>query len=111
MRTMIMEAYQSAFTKDNSQKTTSDFIKKPGGSREESGLIKGIVLKKEKSHPNMPDRLKNLRIAITSEKPGINRLELKMKGEGPTPIRLNVKSADQMAALQGNESQTEAGAA
>jgi chaperonin GroEL (HSP60 family) len=99
-RTMIMEAYRSASTQGKFDKDNIRFIKKPGCCREESALIKGVVLKKEKSHPNMPDRLKALRIAITSEKPGINRLELKMKGEGPTQIRLNIKSADQLAAYK-----------
>ncbi len=44
----------------------------------------------------MPDRIENLRIAITSERPGINRLEIKMPREGPVHINLNVKTASQM---------------
>ncbi len=40
----------------------------------------------------MPDKMENLRIAITSERPGINRLDVKMKGEGPTQIKLNIKT-------------------
>ena len=56
------------------------FLKKPGGSIQESNLIKGVVIKKEKAHPNMPDRIENLRIAITSERPGINRLEHQNEG-------------------------------
>ncbi len=104
IRSMIMQAYQSASSQGKFDKDNVRFVKKPGCCREESALIRGVVLKKEKSHPNMPDRLKELRIAIASEKPGINRLELKMKGEGPTPIRLNLKSADQLAAYKQAES-------
>ena len=44
----------------------------------------------------MPDRIENLRIAITSERPGINRLDIKMKGEGTNQIKLNIQSADQI---------------
>jgi chaperonin GroEL (HSP60 family) len=44
----------------------------------------------------MPDKLKNLRIALVSKRLGFDRLELKMPREGPIPIRLNVKSADQL---------------
>ena len=72
------------------------FLKNLRGSIQESNLIKGIVIKKEKAHPNMPDKLKNLRIAINSQRPGINRLEIKMKGEGPNQIKLNVKSPEQL---------------
>lgn len=44
----------------------------------------------------MPDNLEDLRIAITSERPGINRLDVKMRREGPTQIKLNIQSADQI---------------
>lgn len=100
---MIMQAYKSASSEGKFDKDNVRFLKKPGCCVEESVLINGVVLKKEKAHPNMPDRLHALRIAISSEKPGINRLELKMKGEGPTPIRLNIKNADQLAAYKETE--------
>jgi chaperonin GroEL (HSP60 family) len=96
MRTMIREAYPLAFSEGRFDKENIRFLKKPGGSIQESNLIKGVVIKKEKVHPNMPDRLRNLRIAITSERPGINRLDIKMKGEGPTQIKLNIQRADQI---------------
>jgi chaperonin GroEL (HSP60 family) len=96
MCTMIREAYPMALSEGRFDKDNIRFLKKPGGSIQESNLIKGVVIKKEKAHPNMPDRLKNLRIAITSERPGINRLDIKMKGEGPTQIKLNIQSADQI---------------
>jgi chaperonin GroEL (HSP60 family) len=105
IRSMIMQAYQLASSQGQFDKDNIRFLKKPGCSREESALIKGVVLKKDKAHPNMSDRLKNLRIAISSEKPGINRLELKMRGEGPTPVKLNVKSPGQLAAYRETENQ------
>src|SRR5208283_5071566 len=83
LRSLIMESYKLAYADDKFDKDFVRFLKKPGGSLAESNLIRGIVIKKEKAHPNMPDHLKNLRIAITSERPGINRLEVKMKGQGP----------------------------
>ena len=93
MRSKIREAYALACLEGKFEKENIRFTKKPGGSIEESSLIKGIVIKKEKAHPNMPDRMKNLRIAIATEKPGINRLELKKRGQGPVPIKLNLKNA------------------
>jgi chaperonin GroEL (HSP60 family) len=96
IRLMIMEAYQLALSDGRFCKENVRFLNKQGGKLQESNLIKGIVIKKEKAHPNMPDRLQNLRIAITTERPGINRLDIKMKGDGPTQIKLSVQNADQM---------------
>ena len=95
-RSMIMEAYPLALSDGKFDLEKVGFLKKPGGSIQESSLIRGVVVKKEKAHANMPDRIRNLRIAITTEKPGINRLELKMRGQGPNPIKLNIKTADQI---------------
>ncbi len=96
LRLMIIQAYPLAFSEGRFDKENIRFLKKTGGSIQESNLIKGVVIKKEKAHPNMPDRMENLRIAITNERPGINRLDVKMKGEGPAQIKLNIKNADQI---------------
>ena len=96
IKSMIMEAYQAAQFEGKYDKENLRFLRKIGGSVQESSLIKGVVVKKEKAHPNMPDRIENLRIAITSERPGINRLEIKMPREGPVHINLNIKDASQM---------------
>ncbi len=96
IRSIIMEAYPLAISEGRFDKENIRFIKKPGSSIQESDLIKGVVIKKEKAHPNMPDKLENLRLAITSQRPGINRLDVKMRGEGPSQIKLNMQTADQM---------------
>ncbi len=103
LRLMIREAYPLAFTEGRFDRENIRFIKKKGGQIQESSLIRGVVVKKEKAHPNMPDRINNLRIAITSQKLGINRLEVKMRGEGPTPIVLNITSADQISKYKQTE--------
>lgn len=97
MRSMIMEAYKLATIKGKFDKNNIRFLRKPGGSIQESSLIKGVVIKKEKAHPNMPDRMENLRIVITSERPGINRLEIKMPGQGPVHLKLNIKKPEQIS--------------
>ena len=96
IRSMIREAYLLAISESRFDKENIRFLNKKGGNIQESTLIKGIVIKKEKAHPNMPDRLRSLRIAITTERPGINRLDIKMKGDGPTQIKLSVQNAGQM---------------
>ncbi len=103
LRSMITQAYPMAFSKGRFDKENIRFLKKIGGSIQESKLIKGVVIKKEKAHPNMPDRMENLRIAITSERPGINRLNIKMKGEGPTQISLNIQTPEQMRKFRESE--------
>ena len=103
MRLMIAEAYAVACWEGRYEKENVRFIKKPGADVKESSLIKGVVIKKEKAHPNMPDKVKNLRIAITTEKPGINRLELKMKGEGPVPLKLKIQSPSQIGEFKETE--------
>ena len=103
IRPLIIEAYQLSQSDGKFDKDNVRFLKKPGNSVAESSLIRGVVIKKEKAHPNMPDQLHNLRIAITSERPGINRLELKMKGQGPAHINLNVKDAEQLAKYKETE--------
>ncbi len=94
---LVFEAYKTASSDGKFDKDAVRILKKTGCSVPESKLIKGIVIKKEKAHPNMPDRKENLRIAITSERPGIDRLEIKMPGQGPVHINLTIKTADQIA--------------
>jgi chaperonin GroEL (HSP60 family) len=103
IQSMIIEAFKIASSEGRFDRENIRFLKKMGSSVTESELIRGLVIKKEKSHPNMPDQMENLRIAITSERPGKNRLEIKMKGEGPIHINLNVKTADQLAKYKETE--------
>lgn len=102
---MIREAYPFAFIDGRFEKENVRFVKKTGGSVQDSRLIHGVVIKKEKAHPNMSSSMKNLRIAITSERLGIDRLDVKMKGEGPTPIKLNVQNAKQMGEYKEKENE------
>ena len=110
IRSMIMEAYPLASAEGRFDKDNIGFLKKPGASILESNLVKGVVIKKEKAHPNMPDKVQDLRIAITSERPGINRLDVKMKNEGPLQIKLNIQSADQMRKYKETEDRLRSGA-
>jgi chaperonin GroEL (HSP60 family) len=105
MCSMITQAYPYAFTDGRFEKENIRFVKQTGGSLKDSKLIHGIVVKKEKAHPNMPTNMKNLRIAITSERLGIDRLEVKMRGEGATPIMLNVQNAKQMGEYKEEENE------
>jgi archaeal chaperonin len=96
IRSMIKQAYPLAFQEGKFDKENIRFLKKKGDNLQDSSLINGVVIKKEKAHPNMPSELKNLRIAITSGKLGINRLEIKMVGQGPAHIHLNIRTPKQI---------------
>lgn len=103
IRSAIHEAYPLASIDGRFDVDNIRFLRKSGGEIDESTLIYGVVVKKSKAHPNMPDSLKHLRIALTSERLGFDRLELKMRGEGPIPLQINVKSAQQMQQLRETE--------
>ena len=96
IRDMIRQAYPHAFSKGVFERENIRFLKKTGGELQDSSLIHGVVVKKQKAHPSMPDKIKGLRIAATSERLGINRLEVKMPGQGPYHIDLNVKAPGQI---------------
>jgi chaperonin GroEL (HSP60 family) len=96
VRGMVRQAYPHLFCEGRFQKENVLFIKKTGSCQEDLQLIKGVVIKKQKAHPNMPDKLKGLRIAVTTERLGINRLEVKMPGQGPYHINLNLKTPQQI---------------
>ncbi len=96
IRAKVRQAYLNTFCEGRFEKDNVRFLKKTGGCQKDSSLIEGVVIKKQKAHPNMPDKIKNLRIAITSEKLGINRLEIKMPGQGPYHINLNIKTPQQI---------------
>ena len=96
IRDMIRQAYPRVFSKGIFERENIRFLKKTGGEPKDSSLIHGVVVKKQKAHPCMPNRIKGLRIAVTSERLGINRLEVKMPGQGPYHINLNVKAPRQI---------------
>jgi|WetSurMetagenome_2_1015567.scaffolds.fasta_scaffold35356_3 archaeal chaperonin len=93
---LIKQAYKSNIRNGKFEQENVRFIKKTGGSLLDVSLIDGVVIKKAKAHPNMPNKIKDLCIAITSGRLGINRLEVKMPGQGPYHINLNIKEPQQM---------------
>lgn len=103
MRGSIIEASALVTKGGKMDKDKVHFIRKPGAATSESRLIKGIVTKKGKLHSNMPDTVANPRIALTSGRIGLNRVEVKMPGEGPIHLKFNVSSPEKIAACQDAE--------
>jgi chaperonin GroEL (HSP60 family) len=74
-------------------KTTADIdrikvVKKKGESMDQSELVKGIVVDKEVSHPQMPKQVRNAKIALLNAKLEIEKTEFDAK--------ININSPDQM---------------
>lgn len=83
----------SQIAEERDGKTTADIdrikvLKKKGESMEQSELIRGIVVDKEVSHPQMPKQVKNARIALLNAKLEIEKTEFDAK--------ININSPDQM---------------
>ena len=77
--------------RDGKTKVDVDLVKvfkKHGKSIEETELVKGIVIDKEISHPQMPKRIENAKIALLNAKLEIEKTEFDAK--------ININNPDQM---------------
>jgi thermosome len=62
--------------------------KKTGGSTEDTVLIKGMIIDKERVHPGMPNRVKNAKIALINSAFEIEKTEVDAKIEITAPEQL-----------------------
>ena len=76
----VAEKYDSGYSVDFDN---IQMVKKQGGDIDETQLIQGIIVDKEKVHPGMPDFVKNAKIALLNA-----ALEIK-KPEFDTNIRID----------------------
>ena len=86
---MLMDAAETCSNTGRVDKTRTRIIRKPGSDIWQTQLIKGLAVKKCKCHPNMRNIVKKPIIAVTSERIGTNRLEIKMPGQGPFHMKLD----------------------
>jgi archaeal chaperonin len=82
-------------------------VKKPGGQTSDSELVRGVIIKKGKAHPSMPDWIDAPKIAFLN-KLELKRLELKSKDEGPFAVRLNITSQGQIQLFKSEEARLRA---
>lgn len=69
--------------------------KKPGESTDDSQLIQGVILDKERVHPGMPKRVKNAKIALLDCALEIEKTE--------TDAEIRITSPDQLKAFMNEE--------
>jgi len=77
--------------------------KKLGGAIEDSQLVRGIIIKREKAHRSMPDRVDVPKVALVNKRIEIKPFEQLAKGEGPFPARLNITEAGQLPRFKSEE--------
>ncbi len=85
---MVAEEYDGKIVIDTDQ---IKIEKKQGGSMEDTELIRGIVIDKERVHPQMPKRVENAKIALIN-----SALEVK---ETETDAKINITSPEQLQAF------------
>lgn len=77
--------------------------KKLGGPTKDSQLVRGIIIKKEKRHRSMPDRIENPRIALVYKQLVLKRPEQLAIDEGPFNAKLNVTRVEQLLGFRSEE--------
>jgi len=78
--------------------------KKLGGAIEDSQLVRGIIIKKEKRHRSMPDRIDQPRIALVYKQLVLKRSEQLAIDEGPFNAMLSVTEPGQLCQFKFEES-------
>jgi archaeal chaperonin len=105
LRQMLLEATAIAMREGRFDKNRIRVIRKPGGCQLETKLIKGVVVKKSKLNPSMPEKLAKPRIALTSGRIGLNRLEVKMPSDGAFNMKFNITTPEDLVGCKEAEKQ------
>ncbi len=78
--------------------------KKLGGATQDSRLVRGIIVKKEKRHRSMPDRIDQPRIALVYKQLVLKRSEQLAIDEGPFNAKLSLTEPGQLRQFMSEES-------
>ncbi len=107
LRKELSEAILRVTENRNLEVNRIRIVKKRGGQTGDSELVRGVVIRKGRAHPSMPDHVDAPRIALVG-KMVIKPLELKMKGEGAFAIQLNITDQKQIQTFKGEENRIRA---
>jgi thermosome len=93
--TQVMEERDGRITADIDR---IKVFKKKGESMERSELVKGVVIHKEISHPQMPKQVRNAKIALVNAKLGIEKTEIssEIKINDPTQMKSFIDEEESM---------------
>ncbi len=105
LRAQVVQASTIASNEGKLDKGKIRIVQKPGGSQPETRLFRGIIIKKERLHPNMPDRIIEPKIAVISQRIGSGRLEVKMPSQGPIHMKFDIVDSQKLAEYRETEKQ------
>lgn len=95
---LIVKAVKAVAETDDGITIDTDYIKvekKEGGSIEDTELVQGVVIDKERVHPSMPQKVKNAKIALLSS-------ALEVKGT-ETDAEIHITDPNQLKAFLAEE--------
>jgi archaeal chaperonin len=110
LRSIIIEAAERSVRNGKLDKEKIRITRKPGASQPETELVKGLIIKKNKLHPNMPDMVEKPRIVLISERIGTNRLEIQMPTQGPFSMKFDINTPGDLSGVKDAENQRKANA-
>ncbi len=84
-------------------------VTKSGGSVADSKLIRGVIVRKERANPSMPEELRDVKVAVVNKAFDIKPLELKMKGTGAFNIKLEITDQGQIGRFKNEEARLNRG--
>lgn len=88
---LAVKAVRAIVEKDGSVDINNISVeKKTGASAEETQLIEGIVIDKERVHPNMPKKIEDAKIALINAALEIEKTEIDAKIEITSPSQLKL---------------------
>jgi chaperonin GroEL (HSP60 family) len=103
LRAALLEAAERAEAQGGIDLTRIRVITKSGGSVADRRLIRGVMVKKVRLHPSMPEVLEGAKVAVVNKTFDNKPLELLMKGQGPFHVKLDITESDQVARFKAEE--------
>jgi chaperonin GroEL (HSP60 family) len=103
LRKDLIEAFHLVEDQNGADLSRIAIEKKLGGAIDDSRLVRGIVIKREKKHRSMPEVVEQPKIAMVYKKLELKPPEQLAIGEGPFPTLLNVTEAGQLIEYKAKE--------
>jgi len=103
LRAALLEAAERAESQGGIDLKRVRVLTKSGGSVADSRLVKGVVVKKDKLHPSMPEELRDVKVAVVNKTFDNKPLEVLMKGQGPFHIKFDITEVQQMEKFRQEE--------
>lgn len=103
LRSDLMEACDRAAAQGGVDLKRIGILTRSGGAVSDSRLIRGVMVRKTKLNPAMPDELRDVKVAVVNKTFDNKPMELLMKGAGPFNIMLEIDTADKMKLFKNEE--------